>query len=279
MTAPRELAGLSEIAGGYAAVLLDQFGVLHDGRRPFPQAAATLAALREAGLATVILSNSGKRAAPNAARLAALGFPEDSYDHLVTSGEACRDLIRARLAAGTLAPDAAVYLLSRDGDRSVLEGLPLREAATPDSADLVLIAGAEPERRDLDSHTALLAPAARRGVPCLCANPDLKMYTDAGPAFGAGAVARRYADAGGPVTWVGKPHPEIFRVALDRIGVAEPARALMVGDSVAHDIAGAEAAGCDWALVLGGLDGAEGRTRVESLDRQQHGYLLPELRW
>lgn len=40
-----------------------------------------------------------------------------------------------------------------------------------------------------------------------------------------------------------KPHPAAFRAALARLGLSDPAAAVMVGDSLAHDIAGAQAAG------------------------------------
>ena len=39
-----------------------------------------------------------------------------------------------------------------------------------------------------------------------------------------------------------KPHPEVFRVILQRLGVS-PANAIFVGDSPQHDVAGAQAVG------------------------------------
>lgn len=45
-----------------------------------------------------------------------------------------------------------------------------------------------------------------------------------------------------------KPHPSIFRAALDRMRVA-PAEALMVGDSIRHDVEGALRAGMRAALL------------------------------
>ena len=50
-----------------------------------------------------------------------------------------------------------------------------------------------------------------------------------------------------------KPHPSIFKAALDLIGVA-PASAIMVGDSVRHDIEGALRAGMRAALLHRGTD-------------------------
>lgn len=48
-----------------------------------------------------------------------------------------------------------------------------------------------------------------------------------------------------------KPHPEIFRTALERMGV-HPADAMMVGDSVAHDVNGARAVGMQAVLLARG---------------------------
>ena len=75
MTAPRALAGLRESIEDFDVYLLDQFGVLHDGVRPYPGVAEALEALHDAGKKLVILTNSGKRSAPNLERLVALGVP------------------------------------------------------------------------------------------------------------------------------------------------------------------------------------------------------------
>jgi HAD superfamily hydrolase (TIGR01509 family) len=45
-----------------------------------------------------------------------------------------------------------------------------------------------------------------------------------------------------------KPHPSIFRIAMDRLGV-DPHHALYVGDSVEHDVGGAQAAGMNVVLL------------------------------
>src|SRR5690606_32074083 len=51
------------------------------------------------------------------------------------------------------------------------------------------------------------------------------------------------------VLGVMKPDPRIFRAALDKVGVA-PAHAVMVGDSLAHDVNGALAAGMRGVLLV-----------------------------
>jgi ribonucleotide monophosphatase NagD (HAD superfamily) len=62
---------------------------------------------------------------------------------------------------------------------------------------------------------------------------------------------------------VGKPSPAAFEVALEVLGL--PAnRVLMIGDRLDTDIAGAQAAGLDSALVLSGVDSLDniGRSSV-----------------
>ncbi len=253
----RPIAGLSEIVAGFDAILFDQYGVLHDGRRAFPGAAEAARRARAAGLGAAVLSNSGKRAEANAERLARLGFARELFDAVVTSGEACRGRLAADLAAGRLAEGAAVLVVARGGPDAALEGLPLRLTDAPEKAALVLIAGREPERVTLAEDAARLAPLAARGVPAFCSNPDATMYSDIGPAPGPGALATAYAEAGGPVTWFGKPHRPIFESALAALGGPNPARVLMIGDSPEHDVAGAQAIGCATLLVTEGVQAGD----------------------
>jgi FMN phosphatase YigB (HAD superfamily) len=50
------------------------------------------------------------------------------------------------------------------------------------------------------------------------------------------------------IPWV-KPHPEAFRAALRAVGVADPRRAVFVGDRPFDDIHGAKSAGMRAVLV------------------------------
>lgn len=248
----RRIAGLAELADGLAGVLVDQFGVLHDGQSAAPGAAACLAHLRARGIRIVALTNSGRRAAENAERLARFGFPPRLFDAVISSGELARARIAAMLAEGALPPGAAVAVIARGGDPGTLAGLPLRAVPPGPGAALVLIAGAEPESVSLDGYARALAPLARAGVPALCANPDRWMQTARGVAFGPGQIAERYAALGGPVEMLGKPGAEMFRAGLAALGDPPPARCLMIGDSPEHDIAGAAAVGLRTLLVTSG---------------------------
>ena len=53
--------GLGEVADRYDAVLLDQFGVLHDGKRSIAGAEDCYKRLAEAGKKLIVLSNTSRR--------------------------------------------------------------------------------------------------------------------------------------------------------------------------------------------------------------------------
>jgi HAD superfamily hydrolase (TIGR01459 family) len=245
------IGGLSEIATGYEAFFVDQFGVLHDGSAPYPHAAETLLRLTGAGKRVVLLSNSGKRSAPNELRLERLGFSRQGWTDFLSSGEVAWSILAAELASEPRR--RRCLLLARDGDRSPIEGLSIDVTDSGADCDLVLIAGSEGDARSLEDYHRLLAPAAARAVPAYCTNPDKQMLTPLGLRFGAGAIAALYEELGGKVIWIGKPFPAIYSAARNMIGDMDPKRILCIGDSVEHDIAGALGAGLDSCLVTGGI--------------------------
>ena len=105
---------------------------------------------------------------------------------------------------------------------------------------------------DMTPYRDLLEDAAARGVPMLCANPDQKTIDVDGktPLYMPGTMADAYRAMGGEVVLYGKPGVSHFATALRAAGVDDAGRALMVGDSLHHDILGAAAAGLDSLFVV-----------------------------
>lgn len=250
MSPYKTIGGLKEIADEYDLFLIDQFGVLHDGQTPYPGAIRVLEELRSKGKTVVLLSNSGRRSAANIARMETLGFPRDLYDHFVTSGEVAWHQLSAGIGAGET---RRCLLLSRGGITSAVEGLGLELVEDAADADLVLLAGSDGDSVPLEVYLEKLRPAAERKLPCLCTNPDKIMITPSGLRYGAGRIAEEYEALGGPVEWIGKPWPSIYRFALERSGGAEGKRIIGIGDSIEHDIAGARGIGAASLLIKGGI--------------------------
>ena len=272
-TAPPWCSGLAEVVERLPQVdawVVDQFGVLHDGRQAYPGAADALRRLVTRGDPVIVLSNSGKRNAPNEARLAARGFDRGCYTALLTSGELTHRLLAERRDPFFAALGPRCWLAANDGDTGLLDGLPLTRVARADEADLVILAGMA-GAHDAQAFDADFAAAVARGVPAVCANPDLLRLDGGTLAPSSGALAQRYEALGGTVRWIGKPHADVYawcRATLAALGRASPA---MLGDSLLHDVAGAQRAGWRTVLVAGGLHRDEllapGIDRAASLQR------------
>lgn len=254
---PLPIRGLAGIADRFDHVILDQFGVLHDGRTLYPQVRDCLARLRAAGKSLTILSNSGKPGAGNVARLAAIGLPADAYDRMITSGDTLRAAIAARDGAPFDRLGRRCFLVSTGADRTMLEGLAIDVVAAIGSADFILIAGLDPEAAELDRWRPLFAPAVAAGLPLICANPDLTMFSPRGLLPGPGALAALYERLGGAVTYVGKPHPKIYGMALAALGHPPASRVIAVGDSLDHDVLGARRMAIASVFVTGGIHAAD----------------------
>ncbi|CAN0599503.1 unnamed protein product, partial [Ectocarpus sp. 12 AP-2014] len=207
-----EFDTLADIAGRYDAFLIDQFGVLIDGQAAYPGAIAALAHIADLGKPAVILSNSGKRARANCDRVVSFGFHRDHFETVVTSGEIAYQNIKAGLGV-TIQSDAKVLVLARQGDVSPISDLGLTQTNDPCVADLLLIVSRDLSKTQ-DDYASLLKEFHATGGKCLCLNPDLNMLTPDGIQFAAGTIAKFYEKLGGHVEWYGKPHSQIYHVAL-----------------------------------------------------------------
>jgi len=243
----REITGLNEIEGAFDAVIADQYGVLHDGRMAFPGALDALYQLKARNVPVVALTNSGKRAKTNQHRLARLGFPNDLFRCVISSGEIARDRIEG-LRAGS-----AVLLVAKQNERELTDGLDIREVQIGEPADLVVIAAVEPSKRARSDYADDLLPYAREKILALVVNPDHLSVENGKAVYGPGAVAEDYAHFGGPVEILGKPALQMFNTSLQALGNPSPSRVLVIGDSPHHDIAGAKIAGMTTLLIRDGI--------------------------
>jgi HAD superfamily hydrolase (TIGR01459 family) len=247
------IASLREIADRFDHVLLDQWGTLHEGKAVFSDARDCVRALRAAGKRVLILSNSGRRSDDNVERLADLGLPPSEHDGVLTSGEVVWHGLRDRSVPPFNQLGRHALLIARGNALSMIEGLDFVAVTNPARADFIWLAGLDDLSTNPEDWREELEAFAARGLPMLCANPDLTMFTSRGLLPAPGALARLYGELGGTVHYVGKPHPAIFAAALRNLGNAKPERVLVVGDSLDHDIEGGRRAGMLTALITSGV--------------------------
>jgi HAD superfamily hydrolase (TIGR01459 family) len=277
--------GFAALAGRYDGFIVDLWGVVHDGVRPYPGAIDCLSRLRALGKPVVLLSNAPRRAHAAAAGMRAMGIADDLYTGIVTSGEVTHRLLRDRDLPAYAALGRRLYHLGPERDRNVFAGLDLDRVARPEQAEFLLNTGPDDTRSPTDAaeYEDELRACRHARLPMICANPDLEVIRGGIRVICAGALALRYLELGGTVLWVGKPDPAVYRPVLELLGVPR-ARILAVGDALRTDIAGAAAVGIDACWVLGGIHAAAlGGTEAAEAAARSAGLAplatLPAFRW
>jgi HAD superfamily hydrolase (TIGR01459 family) len=268
MTPPRFVDGIGAFADRYEGFLLDQWGVIHDGRRALPEAVAALAELKRRSKRLVVLSNSGRRAALNRRRLAEMGLNVALFDAVVTSGEAAWNLLRHGTQPGFRDLGRRCVLFTIGGDRGVLDDLGIGVVDEPEHADFLFNTGLEIPPRTLDEYRAVLERAVARRLPMVCSNPDRVAPSHGKLITAPGTVAALYEQMGGTVLYVGKPHAPIYGACLDALEGLQPTEIVAVGDSVEHDVRGANGVGIDCCFVTGGIHDEEFPAGATSPERE-----------
>jgi len=240
------VTALTVIAERYEGLVLDLDGCLWVGDRPVPAAAAAVDVWRASGRRLVFLTND-PRSAPEEVvqRLWAHGV-RASADEVVTSGVVMQEYLASRFggcSAVVVGSAAMVRHVRLAGVRVIAE-----DSLVP-SADVVVLAGYP----GLDyAQMTRAVRAACAGAVVVATGRDRIVPSDDGPLPGTGALVAyvEYAASCEAVA-VGKPEPQAFAIARERLGGADPV--LAVGDRLDSDVAGAVAAGLDAALVLTGV--------------------------
>lgn len=248
---------MSALMPRFDGFILDQWGVLHEGLHPYPGAIDCLERMRNAGKHVVVLSNSAQSEAANVRLMEQMGFSARLFDRLVSAGEDARAAIMARRTPFHAKLGKRCYAFTRAGERPILDGIGLSFVTTVEEADFLAVIGIDTPRRRLADYDAELHAARSRGLPMICANPDITRFHRGELVEATGALARRYAELGGEVFHHGKPWPAIYASCLAALGPCAPARVIAVGDSIEHDILGAARAGLASAFIAGGIHAQE----------------------
>jgi HAD superfamily hydrolase (TIGR01459 family) len=278
----RRIVGLSSIWQCFDLFLIDQFGVLHDGVRPYDGAVDCLKQLKSSGKSVMLLSNSGKRASANAARLEEFGFPQGSFDGVMTSGEVAWQGILDHSFGAPFVSGRRMYLLGHEDYDYGFDQIGMALVDDPAASDFILIAASRAPKMSLDHYRVALAAAAKAKIPALCCNPDRLMLTGEGLQPSAGEVASLYRELGGDVTFVGKPYPAIYAAAMKQNPQVARGATLAIGDSIEHDIGGGHRAGLSTALVRTGLSSNPDDHPLREEMRRYAAvpdFVLPSLRW
>jgi HAD superfamily hydrolase (TIGR01459 family) len=263
------LTGLHAIASRYDAFLVDLYGVVHDGTRPFDGGIDTLRELASAKRRVVFVTNTSRAGDVVAGTLATMAITPDLYASVVSSGDITRAALASRdpLLFSTLPASPRGFHLGDPSFVPWLFELGLSFVDELADADLVIASGAPLDDAALARTKSDLAPLAARDVPLVCTNPDRVIPTASGLTLGPGAVAAAYASLGGRVFMYGKPHAPIYAAARALLSDVPSERIVAIGDLLDTDIRGARTAGIASVLVTatGGHAAALATTTLDAL--------------
>lgn len=303
----------------YDALILDQFGVLHNGKNALDGTLDCVEKIANGNddseqkkLRLIVLSNTSSPSKTTLDRLEnKLGFDRSYFCGAVTSGEEAGRHIQQTYGTSDTKKSKFVWCTWDVTNENVPDPTAFLDLLGPNveptvdisSADFVVAHGsgairgfgtdkAEHEIISMGSFlddgnlgegtpiSNLLKECAQRNLPLVCANPDMVVqYHDGSLKHMPGKIAKRYQeildeqqnDTAGDLPSIvifGKPHTEHFEACLRKLeeersneepngDTMKPLRVAHVGDSLHHDIAGANAAGVPSIFIVGGIHAEE----------------------
>ncbi len=228
-------------------VLLDMDGVLWRGPDPILDISELFTCINARNLSVFCITNNSTRKVDyHLSKLNQYGVNLDE-NQVITSAEATAEYLAIKYPAGGF-----IYVVGEQGLVEALQKKNFIVVENPRNEDILAVA-AGLDREFTYEKIEHAARLINQGVPFIGTNPDLTIPTSYGTAPGAGVVITAIETASGTsAEIIGKPKTYMFDLALKRAGCL-PDEAIMIGDRLETDIAGAQNIGMRTGLVLSGV--------------------------
>ena len=258
MNKTESIVGLKDIIDRYDVFILDQWGVMHNGEEGYTAAIKCVETLYTVNKKLIIISNSSKRKHSTAVRLSELGYRINYFLEIMTSGEMMwQSLVHLNhdFTKKLQKNCFHIYDKSKEDGKKYLEGLEKYNfVENIEEADFILGCTLQFNTTTID-YIPLLTKAIKNKLPFVCANPDF-VSPERNPSkttICMGTIAELYKNMGGIVFVLGKPSCEIYKESTKKVSNLNKSKILAVGDSLHHDIAGANNFGIDSLLITSGI--------------------------
>ncbi len=239
--------------------MFDIDGVLVTSWQPIDGAAQTLRVLAENQIARSYLTNTTTRTRAQIADLLTAAGMDVAADEVITAAALTAEYVRDRY------PGARCFLVNSGQIGEDMPGVDIVYSgdftgpAAPDTPDVVLLGGAGPEYNHLT--LSWVYDWMAQGVPVVAMHRSTSWTTTDGLRVDTGMYLIGMEETSGrKATAVGKPAPEGFLAAANRLGV-DPDEMYMIGDDLNNDVLAAQVVGMAGVLVR------TGKFRQATLDR------------
>ena len=250
----KKINSIEEIINDYDNFIIDQWGVMHDGTFGYDHAFNSINILNSNNKNLFIISNSSKRSKTSIDRLPKLGFKKNSFINIVTSGEMIWQLLKKKFLGDKNKKNCFhIYDEEKEDGLDFRDGLNFNFVEKVEEADLILACTPFINLQPID-YIPLLEVAYKKEITMYCANPDFETVesNSNNNVFCMGAIGEIYKKMGGNVIIKGKPDVSIYAETTNKINL-EKERTLAIGDSLFHDIQGANNFEIDSILVKSGI--------------------------
>ncbi len=250
----KKINSIEEIINDYDNFIIDQWGVMHDGIFGYDHAFNSINILNSNNKNLFIISNSSKRSKTSIDRLPKLGFKKNSFINTVTSGEMIWKLLNKKYLDDKNKKNCFhIYDEQKEDGLDYREGLSFNFVEKIEESDLILACTPFINLQPID-YIPLLELAYKKKLIMYCANPDFETVENNSNnnVFCMGAIGEIYKKMGGDVIIKGKPDVSIYTETTNLINL-EKKRTVAIGDSLFHDIKGANNFEIDSVLVKSGI--------------------------
>ena len=224
-------------------MIIDMDGVLWRGLDPIGNLPEVFNSIAQLDLKFILVTNNATRSVSQ--------YEEKLKDFGV--GVPTRQIINSAQATaqylGHKFPEGGpVYVIGEEG---LLQALEENKFHHSEEEALAVVVGLDRTvNYDKLKKAALLIQEDKLFV---CTNPDPALPSPEGLLPGTGSIIAALETATGVKGMIiGKPQPEMYRMAIERMGIS-PQNTLVVGDRLETDIAGGQTLGCPTAVVLSGV--------------------------
>ena len=251
------IESISDIISLYDVFILDQWGVMHDGYKGYDCAINSVEKLIKENKKLIIISNSSKRKNSSIGRLKSLGFDKNHFIEVMTSGEMIWQEISTSIDnyGNNIKNCFHIYNSSKEDGLEFRNGLEEFNFVSKINDANFILACTPFENTEPIDYIPILKDALDMNLVMFCANPDfvtIEKNNDKN-IYCMGTIADLYNHMGGKVVILGKPSKEIYEESCKKIEDFNKSKIVAIGDSIDHDILGANNFNIDSVLISTGI--------------------------
>ena len=198
------LERLTDISNNYDVLLIDLWGVIHNGIRVFKNVSNVLKGLKKQNKSVFFITNAPRRSEVIQQQLKEFGIISDLYNKVISSGELSWLHMKKNYK------NKKCFMIGPPRDNHLIEGLDLNVVNEDSFVDIILNTGPWGDQDRLENYTDLLRNLVSMKPTMICSNPDKLVVRGEKFMICAGLLAEFYEKIGGKVEYFGKPFKEIY---------------------------------------------------------------------